>query len=90
MSVARQRRKSARKVSAVKLDPTAILSTSDQRDNVVTGTREIREVRVTQRVSIKRQFNAPRIDMGEYSPVATIDAELDKGRKGWTIEPDRF
>lgn len=90
MSVARQRRKSAKRIAQTNLsnDPTAILSTGiDARDNVICGIREIREARVTERVSIKRTFNAPRIEMGEYTPVATVYVELDKlcGRD-WTAE----
>ncbi|AOQ27930.1 hypothetical protein SEA_POMAR16_98 [Mycobacterium phage Pomar16] len=40
---------------------------------------EHREVRVTARESIKTPFVAP-----ELSPVRTVDAELEKGTKGWT------
>ena len=66
------------------VNPADILSTPlDARDNVRTGIREIREVRATERVSIKRQFNAPRLDMGEYSPVSTHQLELEKFRKGF-------
>lgn len=68
-------------------NPLDVLATSlDARDNMFVGTREVREVRVTQRVSIKRPFNAPRIEMGEYSPVSTLSAEQDKRRKGWNGE----
>lgn len=40
---------------------------------------EHREVRVTRRVSIGRDFIAP-----ELSPVRLIDSEEDKRAKGWT------
>ena len=69
------------------VNPLDVLATGlDARDHVVVGVREVREVRVTQRVSIKRTFNAPRIEMGEYSPVSTLAAEQDKRRKGWNGE----
>lgn len=84
MSVARQRRKSARKVSAVVLDSTALLSTVTQRDNVRVGiTVAPRKVMVTPRVSISRKFVAPRIDMGEYTPVSTHAVEMDKYTQGF-------
>lgn len=68
----------------VPVNPLDKLSTGlDARDNVRVGTREVREVRVTQRVSIKRTFNAPRLDMGEYSPVSTHALELDKHAKAF-------
>ena len=80
MSVARQRRRSAKRIAnGASKNPVAILATDiDANDNIVVGTREIREVRVTERVSIKRTFDAPRIEMGEYTPVRTVDIELDK------------
>lgn len=40
---------------------------------------EHREVRVTERKSITMPFVAP-----DLSPVRTVDAELEKGKKGWT------
>lgn len=40
---------------------------------------EVRDVRVTARKSIGRDFIAP-----ELSPVHTVDLELEKGIPGWT------
>ena len=85
MSVKRQRERSARKLGKGS-NPLAALHT-DLHANDGLKAREIaahREVRVTRRVSIKRQFNAARNDMGEYAPVSVLAAELDKGHKGWT------
>ena len=80
MSVARQRRKSVRKISAIALDSTAVLATDiDAVDNMRSGMIAApRKVVVTERVSIKRTFSAPRIDMGEYSPCSTHALEAVK------------
>ena len=95
MSVARQRARSARKIAAKRsalAGNSQVLATgTGEQDNMRVGMIEApRKVIVTERVSIKRTFNAPRIDMGEYSPVSTHQLELEKQRKGWTIEPRPF
>ena len=54
-------------------NPLDVLATSmDARDNMRVGiTVAPRKVVATERVSISRVFTAPRLDMGEYSPVPT-------------------
>lgn len=54
-------------------NPLAVLATSiTAQDNMRVGiTVAPRKVVVTERVSISRVFTAPRLDMGEYSPVPT-------------------
>ncbi|KRD08589.1 hypothetical protein ASE48_08475 [Mycobacterium sp. Root265] len=42
---------------------------------------KMRDVRVTERVSIGRDFIAP-----ELSPVRLVDQEMVKGLRGWTSE----
>lgn len=90
MSVARQRARSARKTAAKRsalAGNSEVLATSlSARDNTRVGTIEVRKVTVTQRESIARRFVAPRIDMGEYAPVATHDLEMAKGLPDWTAE----
>lgn len=89
MSVARQRARS-RKTAKVR-NPLSVLATDVlANDNTKVGVQQVRHVTVTARKPIGRIFNAPRIDMGEYSPVATHDLEMEKGLKGWTIEPETF
>lgn len=88
MSVARQRERSARKLAAKRsllAGNSEVLATlSGEQDNMRVGMIEApRKVIVTERVSIKRTFNAPRLDMGEYSPVSTHQLELEKYRKSF-------
>ena len=67
-------------------NPTSVLATGlHAQDNMRVGMIEApRKVMVTERISIKRQFNAPRIEMGEYSPCSTHALEMDKRAQGWT------
>jgi len=45
------------------------------------------KVMASPRPSIKMPFAAPRIEMGEYTPVSTHSLEAEKGKPGWTA-PD--
>lgn len=57
----------------------------DANDGLVgRGLPSTRETRVTERVSIKMPFAAPRLDMGEYSPVSTNATEAEKNLQGWS------
>lgn len=61
------------------VNPTDVLATDiDARDNMRVGIQVVRNVRVTDRPSIRAKFTAPRNDMGEYSPVATHASEYEK------------
>lgn len=72
--------KSAKPRKRYPVNPADVLATSlDSQDNMRVGMIEApRKVIVTERVSIKRTFNAPRIEMGEYSPCSTHALEMDK------------
>lgn len=84
MSARKNRERAARKARRGR-NPVAVLATDLMaNDRITARIGEVREVRVTQRVSIKRTFNAPRIEMGEYSPVSTHALESVKGTQGWT------
>jgi len=83
---ARQRNDLKRRIAfnaAAGNDPTHILGTSGGFAAPMwqSGTK----VMASARPSIKMPFAAPRIDMGEYTPVSTHSLEAEKGKPGWTI-----
>lgn len=66
-------------------NPTSVLATGlHESDNMRVGmTVAPRKVMVTARKPISRKFVAPRIEMGEYTPVSTHAVEMDKYTQGF-------
>lgn len=89
MSVSRQMARSARKTNAKRdrlAGSTNVLATGVfEQDNMRVGLiSAARKVTVTDRPTIRARFTAPRIDMGEYTPVSTHATELYKYTQDWS------